>query len=245
MKLPETLSARLAAGLLPPALLLTGAGREAAAQHLAQIYLCSGAEKPCGLCVHCRKLRQSIHPDLIRAEEVKVENIRALRADAHIRPNEAERKIYLFPRAEQLNPQAQNALLKLVEEGPPYAVFFFLCAQPESLLVTLRSRCEQHLIAAQEPEREPLEEAVALIALLGSKQKSQLPLLQLCVLLEKKSREELAAILNETIDGLLPCAMRQPTLLPLLVQLQELRDTCTFNISPGHLVGRLMTLTQP
>ena len=68
--------------------------------------------------------------------------IRALRADAYIRPNEAGRKVYLLERAHTMNPSAQNAMLKLLEEGPPYAAFLLLTENAAALLPTVRSRCE-------------------------------------------------------------------------------------------------------
>ncbi len=55
---------------------------------------------------------------------ITVDQVRALRTDAYVRPNEAERKVYLLERADRMNASAQNAMLKLLEDGPAYAVFF-------------------------------------------------------------------------------------------------------------------------
>ena len=73
---------------------------------------------------------------------ISVDQVRSLRSDAHIRPNEAERKIYLLERADRMNQSAQNAMLKLLEEGPAYAAFLLLAENGGSLLPTIRSRCE-------------------------------------------------------------------------------------------------------
>ena len=68
--------------------------------------------------------------------------MRQLRADAYIRPNEADRKIYILENAQTMNPSAQNAMLKLLEEGPAYAAFLLLTDNAAALLPTVRSRCE-------------------------------------------------------------------------------------------------------
>lgn len=64
-----------------------------------------------------------------------------MRADAFIRPNEGARKVYIFEDCTILTEKDQNVLLKLVEEGPAYAAFFFCAENPAVLLQTIRSRC--------------------------------------------------------------------------------------------------------
>ena len=76
--------------------------------------------------------------------------VRALRADAYIRPNEAERKVYILENAQTMNASAQNAMLKLLEEGPAYAAFLLLTDNAAALLPTVRSRCE-HLPSPPSP----------------------------------------------------------------------------------------------
>jgi DNA polymerase-3 subunit delta' len=123
-----------------------GSGRKTLANRIAQALLCGGTGKvPCGVCSHCRKAAAGIHPDLIRVgtdgKDVKVDAVRALRSDAYIRPNEADRKVYLIENAQTMNASAQNALLKLLEDGPAYAAFLLVTDQPAALLQTVRSRC--------------------------------------------------------------------------------------------------------
>ena len=79
---------------------------------------------------------------------VPVDLIREARADIYVRPNEAEHKIYLFPRGQDMLPPAQNALLKVLEEPPAYGVFFLLTDNPEKLLPTVRSRCVELSLTA-------------------------------------------------------------------------------------------------
>ena len=74
---------------------------------------------------------------------VPIKLIREACSDLYIRPNEGNRKIYIFPRAQALRTDAQNALLKCIEEPPAYGVFIFLCDHAERMLPTVRSRCAE------------------------------------------------------------------------------------------------------
>ena len=122
-------------------------GKKALAALLARAMVCSGGdEPPCGRCSDCRKAAGGVHPDIIRlggeGKGVPVSQIRELKADAYVRPNEAPRKVYILENAQELNESAQNALLKLLEEGPAYACFLFLTDNAGAILPTVRSRCE-------------------------------------------------------------------------------------------------------
>lgn len=129
-----------------------GSGRHTLAGLLARALVCSGkGEVPCGSCPDCRKAAAGIHPDVItvgeEGKDISVAMVRALRSDAYIRPNEAPRKVYLLPNAHTMNQSAQNALLKLLEEGPPYAAFLLLAENAGAILPTVRSRCELLILA--------------------------------------------------------------------------------------------------
>lgn len=126
-----------------------GSGVHTLAGQLAAAMVCQepGETRPCGVCAPCRKAAAGIHPDIVtvagpEGKPISVDQVRALRTDAHIRPNEAARKVYLLERADRMNPSAQNAMLKLLEEGPAYAVFLLLAENGGALLPTIRSRCE-------------------------------------------------------------------------------------------------------
>ncbi len=123
-----------------------GSGKRTLADLIAMAMVCPEAQGPCGVCRHCRKILNGTHPDYITIDDpskktVTVDLIREARADLFIRPNEADRKIYLFPRAQDMGIPGQNALLKVLEEPPPYGVFLLLTENPEMLLPTVRSRC--------------------------------------------------------------------------------------------------------
>ena len=129
-----------------------GSGKHTLATILVQAMLCKDQSEhtPCGVCSACRKVLAGIHPDVtvVSGEDkaASVEQIRQVRADAYIRPNEGLRKIYLVEKADQLNQFAQNAMLKLLEEGPPYATFLLLAESAGGLLQTVRSRCEELML---------------------------------------------------------------------------------------------------
>lgn len=122
-----------------------GISNEPMAEALASALLCTGTKPPCGSCSSCIKLQAESHPDLIVIDEgegeIKVDTARSIRDEAYIRPNEGGRKVFLIRHADRMNPAAQNALLKVLEE-PPRDVFFILTAmQPGVILQTIRSRC--------------------------------------------------------------------------------------------------------
>ena len=124
-----------------------GCGKRTLAGLLSQALVCSGAgEVPCGACDHCRKAAAGVHPDILRVgndgKDITVSQVREVRSDAYIRPNEAGRKVYILENAQTMNGSAQNALLKLLEEGPAYAAFLLLSDNSGAMLPTVRSRCE-------------------------------------------------------------------------------------------------------
>ena len=123
-----------------------GSGKHTLADLIAAAMLCESSDGPCGVCRHCRKVLGRSHPDYIVIDDptkktVPVDLIREARADMFVRPNEGEKKIYLFPRAQDMGIPGQNALLKVLEEPPGYGVFLLLTDNPEKLLPTVRSRC--------------------------------------------------------------------------------------------------------
>lgn len=136
-----------------------GSGRHTLARLLAAALVCSSPEgdRPCGVCPHCKKAAAGIHPDINlvtgpgEGKPITVDQIRAVRADAYVRPNEAQRKVYILEHAQQMNPSAQNAMLKLLEEGPAYAAFLLIADSGGGLLQTVRSRCEQLELAPLTP----------------------------------------------------------------------------------------------
>ena len=149
-RLKTGLTAAFASGKLSHCYLLAGppgSGKHTLARILTAAMECTqGARRPCGTCLQCRKVLDGVHPDVITVDDpakktVTVEMIRKARADVYIKPNEGLRKVYIIPRAMDMNPAAQNALLKVIEEPPEYAAFLLLTEGAERLLPTIRSRC--------------------------------------------------------------------------------------------------------
>ena len=123
-----------------------GSGKHTLADLITAAMLCEAPDGPCGVCRSCRKVLGKSHPDYITIDDpdkkiIPVRLVREARSDMYIKPNEGAKKIYLFPRAQDLNLEGQNALLKVLEEPPPYGVFLLLTDNPEKLLPTVRSRC--------------------------------------------------------------------------------------------------------
>lgn len=122
----------------------------ALALDLAMGALCTGAGDafPCGCCQNCKKVLSESHPDIKvicgeKEKAISIAQIRQMRSDVHIMPNEGARKVYILERAHLMQPPAQNALLKVIEDGPPYAMFLFLAENAGGLLDTVRSRCHE------------------------------------------------------------------------------------------------------
>ena len=148
-RLKENLSGSLRQGRISHFYLISGpegSGKKTLARLLAAAMLCEAGEKPCGVCRHCRKALGNVHPDVLWVEDkehknVSVRIVREARESIFIRPNEGNRKVYIFP--QELGVEGQNALLKVLEEPPSYGAFLLLTDNPEKLLPTIRSRCTE------------------------------------------------------------------------------------------------------
>ncbi len=126
-----------------------GSGRHTIALRYAAALSCENKDKdsealPCMHCPSCRKIIEGKSPDIIviqkLGQSVKIEQIRALKQDIFVVPNDLENKIYIIEDADTMTEPAQNAFLLTLEEPPPFVRFFLLCSKPEKLLETIRSR---------------------------------------------------------------------------------------------------------
>lgn len=254
-------------GRLSHAIVLSGdGGLTDAARFIAAAHVCEGTDRPCLRCRHCRKVLEGIHPDIsvirdTEHRELTVDAVRALRQDVYIRPNEAARKVYIIADSRQLNERDQNVLLKIVEEGPPYAAFIFCTDSPAALLETVRSRCVLLKCDAPAPDALPPEAEQLCRAFARGK---LLPVTTYLVSLENRrmKREELRDVLRgawcaaaealllqmgkavpdpacgETAQALAGGLDRR-RLYGLTALLEKYSGECVYNVGAGHVLGAL------
>lgn len=125
-----------------------GSGKKMLANLFAMTLLCeTGDHEPCGKCHSCKQAESGNHPDIIRVthekpNSISVDDIRTqVNNTVDIKPYQGPYKVYIIPQADMMTPQAQNAILKTIEEPPSYAVFLLLTENAETLLPTINSRC--------------------------------------------------------------------------------------------------------
>jgi DNA polymerase III subunit delta' len=150
---------------------LEGVGKRLAATALAQVLNCerpveyvitpadSGAPAPsgehaaaghdaCGACAACKRIARGVHADILVIEpgdsgSIKIDQVRDAIDRTAYRPFEGKRRVVIVDEADALMPEAQNALLKTLEEPPPASVFVLITSRPDVLLPTVRSRCQR------------------------------------------------------------------------------------------------------
>lgn len=161
----------------PHALLIVGdrgIGKRTLASIIAKALVCSGETFPCGKCDSCMKAERGIHPDIqvlgSDSSSVGVTRIRELKRDALLRPNDAEKKVYIIHNAGSMTHEAQDAFLKILEEPPPFTFFILLCVSYSDLLPTIVSRtahialsplCEDDLMKVIRKKRPEISETEA------------------------------------------------------------------------------------
>ena len=127
-----------------------GSGKRLLANLFAMSLQCQNRDEDgdaCGKCQSCKQAASNNQPDIIRVTHEKpntisIDDIREqINNDIVIKPYSSKYKIYIVPDADMMSVQAQNALLKTIEEPPAYAVILLLTENAEILLPTIRSRC--------------------------------------------------------------------------------------------------------
>jgi DNA polymerase III subunit delta' len=141
----------------------TGVGKAATARAFAQTLCCTDVKRvdrsvPCGLCRACRNVLRGAHPDVetfsldtqamlsdkpARASTLTIDTVRRLRSSGALFPLESDRRVLIIDDAETLLEPAQQALLKTLEEPPLGVTLMLLADEPEALLETVRSRCQE------------------------------------------------------------------------------------------------------
>jgi DNA polymerase-3 subunit delta' len=156
----DLITRMLASDRVPHALLFhgpEGIGKATVARALAAALLCeAGQQEGCGSCSSCRLVESGGHPDLLTVERqlkkspsgpddlrpfITVDQIRHLSRIASMAPRQGERRLFIIDPADRMNGEAQNALLKTLEEPPGPSVLILVAARAHLLLPTVRSRC--------------------------------------------------------------------------------------------------------
>ncbi len=163
----QTIKNALMQSKLPHAVVIDGpdgVGKQQLAAFLAKAAVCQGADAPCGECKGCRLATAGTHPDItiISPEQnkktISVAQIRKMRNDAHIKAHMASRRVFIINRADQMNEQSQNALLKVLEEPPAQVMFILITRARAALLTTVLSRCV--VLTLSVPERNEAAEYI-------------------------------------------------------------------------------------
>lgn len=249
------LAGRLSSGRLFHAYIVTGAdapAREQAAALIARAAVCSEDKNvPCGICRDCVKARKGVHPDIetVRREEkvvnYPVEVMRSLRTRAAVVPNEAKRGVHVVVDADYMSPQAQNAMLKVLEEPPSHAVFVLLADNPQRLLETVRSRCETVYLTPEDAELDAgvtetaekileaylKKDALGLVRAVQPMDKlSKAELFDLMTALRRMARDRAAELGGERLEKLLDCVEKGDKMV-----FANLKGS----VVSGHLVAEL------
>lgn len=127
-----------------------GIGKRTVAAEYAGLLLCenNGADGICGTCKACRLYKNGSNPDFKRISTanatISVDEIREMQKDISIRPLYSKRKVYIIEDADKMTVQAQNCLLKTLEEPPEYVVIILTASNYEAMLGTIRSRAQRY-----------------------------------------------------------------------------------------------------
>jgi DNA polymerase-3 subunit delta' len=141
------------AGKIPNALLFSGeknTGKNKRAFEFAKTCNCTAeTQRPCNSCLSCKKINSGMHPDILQVslsekkKMISISQIREIGLLLSSKPNEARKRMVLIENADKMNVQAQNALLKMLEEPPENTFFILTAVQTAPLLPTILSRCRQ------------------------------------------------------------------------------------------------------
>ena len=154
-QLLDRIGAAARRGSLPPSLIFAGpdgVGKRMAAVALAQLFNCANvdaaAADSCGRCPACTRIARGVHADVLLIEPgdtgaIKVEQVRDAVQRSAYRPFEGRRRVVIIDDADAALGEAQNALLKTLEEPPTASTFVLVTSRPDVLLPTVRSRCQR------------------------------------------------------------------------------------------------------
>lgn len=218
---------------LPHAFLFSGpvdSGQRQVAFELAKAVFCENKKdfESCDTCFHCRQVDKASHPDLMIVEPaedsrfIKIERIRELIGMANLKPFQANSKFFVIDSAEKMNEDAQNALLKTLEEPQGRAYFILITSSQDELLPTVRSRTQilgfvpDSVRTELDPDVEKLKKEVLSYALRAEDSQQRPP--------------DLSKTDRETIAGVLDFLM------------EYFRELLLLRVGAGELIGASLSL---
>jgi len=224
-------------------------------------------KRPCNKCIHCDKASRSIHPDIQKIGRqddkliVGVDQIRGLKRDVYIIPNESEQKAYIVDDADSMNVNAQNAFLQILEEPPAHAVFILCAENPAALLPTVRSRCiELKMLPEDQPARSDAKSAAISDAdeeenkyleelidgFMQAMSNNNVKLMECMFLLDKLDRQSFLVFLAQSRKRIITTlrenqGVESADINKKLIQAESIilkaGEMLDLNVSPGHISG--------
>lgn len=243
-------------GRMPHAFLIEGEDEAVTlslAKYIAQAAVCSAEKRPCGVCRECRTAAGGNHPDIsFTAPEagkkaISVAAVRKVRTDAYIKPHSANSRVFIIEGAQRMNPQAQNALLKVLEEPPAGVVFLLTCPSRTQLLDTVLSRCTLLSVNSEKASRGQSKASAAAAELTERLfTASELELLQILYPFERDrvAADELFACLERSVAERMRAELKNPSRLKRLSgffeDIKEYRRALELNVNLSLLFSAMV-----
>ncbi len=272
----NSITQALKSGRLSHAIILEGSDDETrflAAKEIAAALMCQQDNAPCGVCPHCMKCDRLIHPDLHILEKeadstmIKVDAVRSLKAKALLFPNEAKKSVFIIRQANLMNPQAQNALLKIFEEPASHICFILTCPSKSEFLDTVISRATLYTLGEEIAESDTKNEAAESLAvelinslvsenefmfirrtsafkkdkkLFAATVSAMLPVVRDALILSSGGRDMISAH-GETASRL-SRSFTQKKLTELMTALQDIEESFRFAVNHNLAITRLSSV---
>ena len=226
------------------------------ADTLATAVVCNtrNGKRPCLICTDCNKATRRIHPDIIEITKlddkliITVDQIRALKKDVYIVPNDSIQKAYIVKNADSMNVNAQNAFLQILEEPPKHAVFILCTENPTALLPTIRSRCVE-LKSLPESDFTDEEESEELDELANNFteaiKRSNVKLIECMFQIDKLDRQALGSFLVKAREQIILTlredvkkgAQNNKSLINAEEVINKAEEMLALNVSSGNISG--------